>query len=89
MHEAGTGTTAGRADAGRCRGSWPRSLRWLPILLVASGLLFRAYERVKQVDPGFRPDHVLTFMVALPDASYGRGNDANVRQESQRVLGSA
>jgi predicted permease len=78
MHEAGAGTTAG--PGGR------RTLSWLvaaefamaAVLLVASGLLFRAYDRVKQVDPGFHPDHVLTFMLALPDASYGRGNDANV-----------
>ncbi len=74
MHEAGTGTTA--APGGR------RTLSWLvaaefamaALLLVASGLLFRAYERVKHVDAGFRPDHVLTFMVALPEASYG-GDD--------------
>ena len=60
-----------------------RTLSWLvaaefamaALLLVASGLLFRAYERVKHVDAGFRPDHVLTFMVALPDASYGGHDD--------------
>jgi predicted permease len=76
MHEAGTGTTAG--PGGR------RTLSWLvaaefamaALLLVASGLLFRAYERVKHVDTGFRPDHVLTFMVALPEASYGGDDDA-------------
>ena len=76
MHEAGTGTTAG--PGGR------RTLSWLvaaefamaALLLVASGLLFRAYERVKHVDAGFRPDHVLTFMVALPEASYGGDDDA-------------
>ena len=78
MHEAGAGTTAG--PGGR------RTLSWLvaaefalaAVLLVSSGLLFRAYDRVTQVDPGFRTDHVLTFMLALPDASYGRGNDPNV-----------
>jgi len=76
MHEAGTGTTAG--PGGR------RTLSWLvaaefamaALLLVAGGLLFRAYERVKHVDAGFRPDHVLTFMVALPEASYGGDDDA-------------
>jgi predicted permease len=47
------------------------------LLLVSSGLLFRAYERVKHVEAGFRPDHVLTFMVALPEASYG-GDDETV-----------
>jgi predicted permease len=41
------------------------------VLLVGAGLLLRAYGRVQQVDPGFRPDHVLTFALALPDAAYG------------------
>jgi predicted permease len=45
------------------------------ILLVGSGLLFRAYQRVMYVDPGFRPDHVLTFSVALPEAAYGGDDD--------------
>ncbi len=77
MLEAGTGTTAG--PGGR------RTLSWLvtaefamaAILIVASGLLFRAYQRVSQVDPGFRSDHVLTFMVALPEAVYGSDDDAD------------
>jgi predicted permease len=48
------------------------------VLLVSGGLLFRAYQRVTQVDPGFRPDHVLTFMVDLPQATYGTDGDARV-----------
>jgi predicted permease len=71
MHEAGAGTTA--APGGRRTLSWLVSAEFAmaAVLLVGSGLLFRAYERVKHVDPGFRPDHVLTFMVDLPEASYG------------------
>ena len=45
------------------------------VLLVCGGLLFSAYNRVQHVDPGFRPDHVLTFMVHLPNAVYGGGED--------------
>jgi predicted permease len=71
MHAATGGTTIG--PGGR------RTLSWLvaaefamaAVLLVCGGLLLRAYDRVKHVDPGFRPDHVLTFMVYLPEASYG------------------
>jgi predicted permease len=40
-------------------------------LLVGAGLLLRAYSRVQQVDPGFRPERVLTFALALPNAAYG------------------
>jgi predicted permease len=45
------------------------------LLLVGSGLLFRAYQRVTHVDPGFRPEHVLTFSLALPEATYGGDDD--------------
>ena len=59
------------------------------VLLVCSGLLFRAYERVTQVDPGFRPDHVLTFMVALPEASYGGDDDGAERARKSTRSGIA
>jgi putative ABC transport system permease protein len=45
------------------------------VLLVCGGLLFRAYDRVRHVDPGFRVDHVLTFMVDLPGAVYDGDKD--------------
>jgi predicted permease len=80
MHDSGTGTTVG--PGGR------RTLSWLvgaefamaAVLLVCGGLLMRAYDRVKHVDPGFRPDHVLTFMVHLPDAMYGGDEDPDGKQ---------
>ena len=40
------------------------------LLLVCGGLLYRAYDRVRSVDPGFEPEHVLTFSVFLPEAKY-------------------
>jgi putative ABC transport system permease protein len=40
------------------------------VLLVAVGLLIHALWRVQQVDPGFRPDGVLTMRTALPMPAY-------------------
>jgi predicted permease len=39
------------------------------VLLAGSGLAIRSFARLLRVDPGFSPDHVLTFSVNLP-ASY-------------------
>jgi len=40
------------------------------LLLVCGGLLIRSFDRVRQVDPGFRTDHVLTYQLELPGAGY-------------------
>jgi predicted permease len=71
MHDASAATT--RSPGGR------RTLSLLvgaefalaAVLLVCGGLLFRAYDKVRHVDPGFRADHVLTFTIALPEVAYG------------------
>jgi predicted permease len=40
------------------------------LLIIGGGLLFRAYDRVRHVDPGFTPQGVLTFTISLPQATY-------------------
>ena len=66
--------TAGSTPAIRGR----RTLRALVIaefalaslMFVCGGLLVRAYDRVRNVDPGFNADGVLTFTVSLPGVTY-------------------
>ncbi len=41
------------------------------VLLVASGLLVRALSKVKDIDPGFRAEGVLTLRTSLPMPRYG------------------
>ena len=42
------------------------------LLVAAAGLLLRSFAQVLKVDPGFRPDGVLTMRIALPDAVYSK-----------------
>jgi putative ABC transport system permease protein len=41
------------------------------VLLATSGLLLKSFERMRQVDLGFRPDHTLAAAYALPREQYG------------------
>ena len=43
------------------------------VLLVGSGLLVRAYGTLRNVDPGFRTDSLVTFQISLPRSKYPIG----------------
>jgi putative ABC transport system permease protein len=77
MNEAATGSTAsprGRRTLAALVGA---EFALCAVLLVSCGLLFRAFDQVRRVDPGFQSNHVLTFTLALPRASY-RDNAARL-----------
>lgn len=41
------------------------------ILLIGAGLLINSFLRLRNTDPGFRSDHLLTMKVVLPEPKYG------------------
>src|SRR4051812_31469160 len=47
------------------------------ILLLTSGLLLRSFIRLRQVDPGFKTEHVLSLAVKLPQAGYPQPAQVN------------
>jgi putative ABC transport system permease protein len=54
------------------------------VLLVGAGLMVQTLERLHAVDLGFKPDHLLTFYVSLPERDYG--DDARQRGFYQELL---
>jgi putative ABC transport system permease protein len=40
------------------------------VLLVASGLMVRSFQKLRAVDPGFNPTSTLTFSIGLPESKY-------------------
>jgi putative ABC transport system permease protein len=40
------------------------------VLLIGAGLLLKSFQKVQSLDPGFKPDHLLTMQVALPNTRY-------------------
>jgi putative ABC transport system permease protein len=54
------------------------------VLLVCAGLMIRSLLAMQSVNPGFRPDHVLTMRLSMPDDRYPGA--ANVRMFYRQVL---
>jgi putative ABC transport system permease protein len=55
------------------------------IPLIGAGLLLRSFQRLLQVDPGFRMDHILTMEIQQPTLSFAQINQLS--QEEQLKLG--
>jgi putative ABC transport system permease protein len=68
LKQGGRGT-AGSAGAFR-KGLVVAEVAMSAMLLVSAGLLIQTLLRLRAIDPGFRPENLLTMIVALPTPKY-------------------
>ncbi len=71
LKEGGRGAAGGRRGQAMRRGLVVATVALALTLLAGAGLLIRSFGRLLGVSPGFAPDHLLTFVVNLPNAKYG------------------
>lgn len=74
LKEGGRGASSGRARAQGVFVAVQMSLAL--VLLIGAGLMIRSLTALWKVDPGFRPDNVLTFALNLPPAMASASPDA-------------
>jgi predicted permease len=85
LREAGARVTGG---AGKTRTTLATAqLALAVILLSASALVVKSFARVLQVDPGIRPDHLLTMQITLPRARYDSSRSTTFYEALARRLG--
>jgi putative ABC transport system permease protein len=54
------------------------------LLLIGAGLFVRSFTRLARVDPGFRTDHVISLLLAIPRSTYK--DDAAIAAVADRII---
>ncbi len=75
LKEGGQRATAGSARARLRSGLVMAEVALAVVLVVGAGLLLRSFQKLMTVDAGFNREHLTTFGVVLPGASYPKGAD--------------
>jgi predicted permease len=84
VREEGRSGTQGRGPRLMRRVLVTSQVAFALMLLIGAGVLLASFDRVLRIDPGFRPENVLTGTISLPAARYA--NDDSVRATTERLL---
>lgn len=72
LQETGTRTSLSRGSRRTLGGLVVCEIGLALVLLISAALLIQAFRKVLHVDPGFRPENVVTFSIELSDVSYAK-----------------
>ncbi|HSJ16119.1 MAG TPA: ABC transporter permease, partial [Longimicrobiales bacterium] len=75
LREGGQRTTAGSGRHAVRRALVAAELALAVVLVVGAGLMLRSFAALQEVDPGFRPDGLVSFQLFLPAAAYPEASD--------------
>ena len=70
LQEHGRGQTATRGSHRARQLLMGAQVALALILLIASGLMVRSFQKLRAIDPGFDPSSTLTFSIGLPQVKY-------------------
>jgi putative ABC transport system permease protein len=84
LKEGGRTGTSGSGHARLRSGLVIAEIAVALVLLAASGLLLRSFEKMREVDLGYRPDHTVVAAYSLPRKQYA--TQSSVDQFNQEVL---
>jgi predicted permease len=70
LQEHGRGQTATRGSHRARQLLMGAQVALALILLIASGLMVRSFQKMRAIDPGFDPSSALTFSIGLPQVKY-------------------
>jgi predicted permease len=70
LHESGRANTATRRSHRARHVLMGAQVAVAVVLLVASGLMIRSFQKLRALDPGFNAASALTFSIGLPDRGY-------------------
>jgi putative ABC transport system permease protein len=70
LHDSGRSNTASRGRNRARQLLMGAQIALALVLLIASGLLIRSFQKLRAVDPGFDASSALTFSIGLPDREY-------------------
>lgn len=70
LREGGWGSTSGASRVRLRHALVVAEVGLASVLLIGAGLMLRSFVNLLRMNPGFRPEHVLTATLSLPDTDY-------------------